>query len=39
MKRILVSCLVLLILVGVTFSVKAEDAGSVTLDFTQFVWY
>ncbi|MEA2076147.1 MAG: CehA/McbA family metallohydrolase [Euryarchaeota archaeon] len=37
MKRILVSCLVLLILVGVTFSVKAEDAGSVTLDFTQFI--
>jgi len=37
MKRILVSCLVLLILVGVTFSVKAEDAGSVTLDFTHFI--
>jgi len=37
MKRILVSCLVLLILVGVTFSVKAEDAGSVTLDITQFI--
>ncbi len=37
MKRILVSCLVLLILVGVIFSVRAEDAGSVTLDFTQFI--
>ncbi len=36
MKRFLVSCLVLVILAGMTFSVKAEDAGSITMDFTQF---
>ncbi|HUV01843.1 MAG TPA: CehA/McbA family metallohydrolase [Desulfobacteria bacterium] len=36
MTRVLVCCLVLLVLFGMTFSVEAEDAGSVTLDFTQF---
>jgi hypothetical protein len=37
MKRILVSCLVLLVLFGMTFLGKAEDAGSITLDFTPFI--
>jgi len=37
MKRILVSCLVLLVLFGMPFSVKAADAGSITLDFSQFI--
>ncbi|HUV79492.1 MAG TPA: CehA/McbA family metallohydrolase [Candidatus Bathyarchaeia archaeon] len=36
MKRILVPCLVFFVLVGMTFSVTAADAGRITLDFTQF---
>lgn len=37
MRKLWVACLVLLVLSGITFSVKAEDAGSITLDFTQFI--
>lgn len=36
MTRVFVYCLVLLVLVGLSFSVKAADAGTITMDFTQF---
>ena len=36
MKRILVSCLALLVLFWMAFSVQAADVGSITLDFNQF---
>ena len=36
MKKLLVPCLVVLVLAGMTASVNAEAAGSITLDFTQF---
>ncbi len=37
MKKMLVSCLVLLLLFGMVFSVKAEETGSITLDFTSLM--
>jgi hypothetical protein len=36
MKKMLWSCLVLLVLFGMVFSVNAEDAGNITLKFTQY---
>jgi len=36
MTRVFVYCLVLLVLVGLSFPVKAADAGTITVDFTKF---